>query len=211
MKHPSNREFFAYWDDKRGDTRAPERSDIEPGAVRELLGDIFVLSYDNETGFPFRVAGTRVSALLGLGGEGYASIDPADRERPDALVLVGPGVLPPVPPTLGTLANGAWLGRANSLSPSHVPWEAIDEVDEATRKPPTPVAAAPSLAALPPLAVSSMIRSHPARCRASRCRSRFCSWVESTYRDALDRATSNGWIINTEHGHLVTGAAEEAS
>src|SRR5260221_6101207 len=65
MKHPSSRQFFAYWDAKRGHARAPDRSEIEPGAVRELLGDIFVLSYDNETGFPFRVAGTRVSALLG--------------------------------------------------------------------------------------------------------------------------------------------------
>ena len=65
MKHPSSRQFFAYWDAKRGHARAPERSEIEPGAVRELLGDIFVLSYDNDAGFPFRVAGTRVSALLG--------------------------------------------------------------------------------------------------------------------------------------------------
>jgi hypothetical protein len=94
-----------------------------------------------------------VSALLGLGAEGYASIDPTDRERPDALILIGPGVLLSVPPTLGTLANGAWLGRANSLSPSHVHWEGIDEVDEATRRPPTPVAAVPSLTALPPLTV----------------------------------------------------------
>jgi len=65
MKHPSSREFFAYWDEKRGTARAPDRSEIEPGAVRELLGDIFVLSADADTGYPFRVAGTRVSALLG--------------------------------------------------------------------------------------------------------------------------------------------------
>jgi hypothetical protein len=65
MKHPSNREFFAYWDDKRGGAPAPDRSDIEPSAVRELLGDIFVLSYDGDAGYPFRVAGTRVCALLG--------------------------------------------------------------------------------------------------------------------------------------------------
>src|SRR5216684_3649103 len=65
MKHPSSREFFAYWDEKRGSARAPDRSEIEPGAVRELLGDIFVLSYDNSAGYPFRVAGTRVCALLG--------------------------------------------------------------------------------------------------------------------------------------------------
>jgi hypothetical protein len=65
MKHPSSREFFAYWDEKRGTARAPDRSEIEPGAVRELLGDIFVLSYDAAAGYPFRVAGTRVCALLG--------------------------------------------------------------------------------------------------------------------------------------------------
>ena len=65
MKHPSSREFFAYWDAKRGDARAPDRSEIEPGAVRELLGDIFVLSYDNDAGYPLRVAGTRDGALLG--------------------------------------------------------------------------------------------------------------------------------------------------
>ncbi|HVX77112.1 MAG TPA: PAS domain-containing protein [Bradyrhizobium sp.] len=65
MKHPSNRAFFAYWDAQRGGERAPDRSDIEPGAVRELLGDIFVLSYDDRVGYPFRVAGTRVCALVG--------------------------------------------------------------------------------------------------------------------------------------------------
>ena len=63
MKHPSSREFFAYWDEKRGGARAPDRSEIEPSAVRELLGDIFVLSYDAASGHPFRVAGTRVCAL----------------------------------------------------------------------------------------------------------------------------------------------------
>jgi hypothetical protein len=65
MKHPSSRAFFAYWDEKRGAARAPDRSEIEPDAVRELLGDIFVLSYDGAAGYPFRVAGTRVCALLG--------------------------------------------------------------------------------------------------------------------------------------------------
>ena len=65
MKHPSSREFFAYWDGKRGAARAPDRSEIEPHAVRGLLGDIFVLSCETDAGFPFRVAGTRVCALFG--------------------------------------------------------------------------------------------------------------------------------------------------
>ena len=91
MKHPSNREFFAYWDDKRGDARAPDRSEIEPGAVRELLGDIFVLSYDDAAGFPFRVAGTRVCALLGrdLKDKSFSALfAPDDRREIEEIVAV---------------------------------------------------------------------------------------------------------------------------
>jgi hypothetical protein len=65
MKHPSTNAYFAYWDGKRAGERAPDRSAIEPGDIRDLLGDIFVLSYDSHAGFPFRVAGTRVCALFG--------------------------------------------------------------------------------------------------------------------------------------------------
>jgi hypothetical protein len=65
MKHPVSREFFAYWESKRGEARAPERSDVDPSALRELLGDIFVLAYDDAATYPFRVAGTRVCSLFG--------------------------------------------------------------------------------------------------------------------------------------------------
>jgi hypothetical protein len=76
MKHPSNRAFFAYWDEKRDGERAPDRRAIEPGAVRELLGDIFVLSFDPKRGYQFRVAGTRVCALLDrdLKGQDFAAL-----------------------------------------------------------------------------------------------------------------------------------------
>ncbi len=91
MKHPSSRQFFAYWDEKRAGGRAPDRSDIEPGAVRQLLGDIFVLAYDRPAGFPFRVAGTRACALLGrdLKGKGFATLfSPASRLEIDELLAI---------------------------------------------------------------------------------------------------------------------------
>ena len=91
MKHPSNREFFAYWDDKRGDGRAPDRTDIEPGAVRGLLGDTFVLSCDAGAGYPFRVAGTRVCALLGtdLKDKSFAALfDTASRRDIEEIIAV---------------------------------------------------------------------------------------------------------------------------
>src|SRR3954465_4548328 len=89
MKHPSSREFFAYWDEKRGSARAPDRSEIEPGAVRELLGDIFVLSFDPPAGYPFRVAGTRVCALLGCDQKGQsfsALFKPASRREVEDII-----------------------------------------------------------------------------------------------------------------------------
>lgn len=75
MKHSASREFFAYWDGKRAGEAAPERSDLEPQDVRHLLGDIFVLSYDRAAGFPFRVAGTRLCALLGGDAKGKSFAD----------------------------------------------------------------------------------------------------------------------------------------
>jgi hypothetical protein len=83
MKHPSSRAFFAYWDKKRGSARAPDRADIDPAAVRELLGDIFVLSCEPKTGFPFRVAGTRVCALAGLDlkDQGFVALFAAGSRR----------------------------------------------------------------------------------------------------------------------------------
>jgi hypothetical protein len=70
MKHSSSREYFAYWDEQRAGAAAPTRSDLAPEAVRHLLGDIFMLSYDRTAGFPFRVAGTRVCSLLGFDAKG---------------------------------------------------------------------------------------------------------------------------------------------
>jgi hypothetical protein len=83
MKHPSSREFFAYWDLRRGGERAPDRNDIEPGPVRELLGDIFVLSYEPDGDHRFRVAGTRVCALLSrdLKGQGFPTLFAPDSRR----------------------------------------------------------------------------------------------------------------------------------
>ncbi|MBX9710525.1 MAG: PAS domain-containing protein [Xanthobacteraceae bacterium] len=83
MKHPSNREFFAYWDDMRADEAAPDRSNFAPEGVRHLLGDIFVLSYDPAAGYPFRVAGTRTCALLGgdMKGHSFTSLFGGDSRR----------------------------------------------------------------------------------------------------------------------------------
>jgi len=76
MKHPSIRELYDYWNEKRGRRLAPERGDIEPSAIRRVLADTFILSFDPGRGHPFRVAGTRVCALFGreLKGNGFLDL-----------------------------------------------------------------------------------------------------------------------------------------
>jgi hypothetical protein len=100
MKHPGSREFFAYWDKTRGHARAPDRSDLDPEAVRERLGDIFVLSYEHEAGFPFRVAGTRVCALLGrdLKDKSFAALftDESRHQIEEIVTFVAEEMLPAI-------------------------------------------------------------------------------------------------------------------
>jgi hypothetical protein len=110
MKHPSSREFYAYWDKMRGNAQAPDRSDIEPSAVRDLLGDIFVLSYDAEAGYPFRVAGTRVCALLGrdLKDQSFSALftREARREIEDMVAVVAEETLPAIAGLTATSETG---------------------------------------------------------------------------------------------------------
>jgi hypothetical protein len=123
MKHPSSREFFAYWDRVRGEASAPDRSDIEPGAVRALLGDIFVLSYAADTGHPFRVAGTRVCALLGrdLKEQSFSALfAPASRAEIDGIVAaVAEETLPAIAGLTATSQGGATTHLELLLLPFH--------------------------------------------------------------------------------------------
>src|ERR1041384_3116347 len=111
MKHPASREFFAYWDGKRGDGRAPDRSDFDPNAVRELLADSFVLSCDARAGYPFRVAGTRVCALFGrdVKDQGFPALFARQHRRDisDIIAAVAEYVVPAIAGLTATAADGS--------------------------------------------------------------------------------------------------------
>ena len=66
MKHQTSRALHAYWDELRGDRAAPERGEIEPGAIRHVLADSLILEVDSgHRGAAVRLAGTRLCALFG--------------------------------------------------------------------------------------------------------------------------------------------------
>lgn len=64
MKHASSRELFRYWTTLRGERPAPAREEIDPAALRRVLGDSFILSFEPASGHMIRLAGTRVCALF---------------------------------------------------------------------------------------------------------------------------------------------------
>jgi hypothetical protein len=65
--------LFDHWNQVRGESFAPARSDIDPGAIRHALGDTFMLATDFIDGVRFRLAGTRICALFGreMKGENF--------------------------------------------------------------------------------------------------------------------------------------------
>jgi hypothetical protein len=85
MKHAASRELYAYWEEQRGPRPAPERAEIEPGAIRQALSDTFILEFsDAAARHAFRLAGTRVCALFGreLKGESFVELWDSASRRP---------------------------------------------------------------------------------------------------------------------------------
>lgn len=91
MKHVSSALVLDYWQDRRRNRPAPERTDIDPGEIRQALGDTFMLAADFVEQLRFRLAGTRVCALFGreIKGESFAALWSEDsRKQIDELIAV---------------------------------------------------------------------------------------------------------------------------
>jgi hypothetical protein len=73
MKHATTRMIFSYWDGLRGERAAPERGEIEPGEIRHVLADTFILEVAEAPKAVIRLAGTRICAFFGreLRGEAF--------------------------------------------------------------------------------------------------------------------------------------------
>jgi hypothetical protein len=61
--HAATEDLYRYWDRRRAGRPAPDRSEIEPGDIRAILPDTFILEVEENGGFTWRLAGTRVCAL----------------------------------------------------------------------------------------------------------------------------------------------------
>jgi hypothetical protein len=91
VKHPSTRSLYTYWNERRGTRPAPDRGEIEPGAIRQALGDSFILSSEAGGAHTFRLAGTRVCGLFGRELKNVpfdATWDQADRTAMQDLLAI---------------------------------------------------------------------------------------------------------------------------
>ena len=89
MKLAATIELYAYWNRLRGARSAPERNDVDPGEIRGVLADTFVLDFDPRRGFPFRIAGSRANALFLKELRGFSFLElwrDADREELDSIL-----------------------------------------------------------------------------------------------------------------------------
>ncbi len=89
MKLAATMELYTYWNQLRGRRSAPERNALDPGAIRGVLADTFVLDFDNGRGFPFRIAGSRANALFLKELRGLSFLDlwrDADREEVESVL-----------------------------------------------------------------------------------------------------------------------------
>lgn len=100
MRHQITKDLFAYWRRLKGARLAPDRSDIDPSEIRQILADTFIIEVDPAGVYPLRLSGTRLNALWLCDRKGASFIDLwRDEDRPNisaALQTVIDGVAPVV-------------------------------------------------------------------------------------------------------------------
>ncbi len=77
MRQDSTKRLVEYWNRLRGNRAAPQRSEVEPSDIREVLGDTFILEISAPLRtISYRLAGTRLCAAYGreLKGVGYLGL-----------------------------------------------------------------------------------------------------------------------------------------
>jgi hypothetical protein len=60
MKEHTSRILYSYWNEVRGARIAPQRFEIEPSRIAQILADTFILEREGRHEYIYRLAGTRV-------------------------------------------------------------------------------------------------------------------------------------------------------
>lgn len=115
MKQAATRALYAYWDRLRAGRAAPERADIDPGAIRTLLGDVFLLECNPGAGHGVRLAGTRICTLLGREWKSRRFTEPFAADEHEHLEALLEGVATTAVPAVAGLTGETRDGRRLDL------------------------------------------------------------------------------------------------
>lgn len=122
MRHKTSKKIFTYWNNLRGARIAPERTQIEPSDIRDLLGDTFILEVDHlYRTISFRLAGTKLCSSYGreLKSVGYLGLwDMSDNMKIfDAVQQVYEHSIPTVIAHIAQTEGGQFLEYETLLLP----------------------------------------------------------------------------------------------
>jgi hypothetical protein len=121
MKHSSSRALYAYWNRLRAGRAAPERSELDPGAIRAILGDVMILEVGGLHRYAVRLAGTRICSLMGRELRERAFVETfAPGDWPELYALLDSTVeaaTPAVANVIGETADRQLLGLELLLLP----------------------------------------------------------------------------------------------
>ncbi len=108
MKQPVTRELYAYWNELRGKRSAPDRAEIEPGALGAASSDVFMLTIAPREGYPIRIAGARLAGLMlsELKGSAFVSLF-RNLDRVSIRALLASVIDDPTPVVAGISATPA--------------------------------------------------------------------------------------------------------
>jgi len=118
MRNTKTKTVFDYFNRVRGDRTAPLRADIDPAALTSVLPDVFILGMGRHGSPIFRLAGTRVCALLGRELRGEEFLDLWHAPNRHKMKLATDAVLAnqaPLTVEIGTLADEEESGRLEML------------------------------------------------------------------------------------------------
>ena len=75
MQHKSSKKIYEYWNKVRDGRFAPNRFEIEPARITDILPDVFILECHDSSIYRFRLAGTRLCTALGHELRGHNLLD----------------------------------------------------------------------------------------------------------------------------------------
>lgn len=108
MRQSVTKELYSYWNDLRGVRAAPDRSEIDPAAIRHLLADTFIIEIDQRRTFPLRLCGTRLNALWLAEQKGKSFLDLWDEgDRREVAAILSTSIDGVVPVVAGVGAETA--------------------------------------------------------------------------------------------------------